>query len=248
MVVAVLVDCHKGFPDRGLDVKCPPHQGARARLLGLVPDDGHFLRRLFGLLFFGGGVRFQHDRLARAGHIHRDPLAAQFPGQLIRCRHIFFLGVCREVDRLGEAVVDESLHRALHAHVLVCGNITGDHKGVGNLFGQIFDSLARAVGNHLRDDGFALLFRQAAVDQGLLKKRAGVRQLEIFALIVHVADIRQSKHRFTAVALTTRDGGNRAGGGNRGLGRVADAVLPDALGDSVPIQLGSVEIFIVGDQ
>ena len=78
--------------------------------------------------------------------------------------------------------------------------------------------------------------------------RAGIGQLQVFAVIVDVADIGQRKDRFAAVAFAAGHRGDRAGGGDGGLGGVADAVALDAGDDAGPIQCRAVPVVGVRHQ
>ncbi len=64
---------------------------------------------------------------------------------------------------------------------------------------------------------------QTGFDQRLLEQRAGIGQLQILAVVIDMPDISQGKDRLTAIAFAAGDGGNRPGGGDGGLGSVADA-------------------------
>ena len=59
----------------------------------------------------------------------------------------------------------------------------------------------------------------------LFELRAGVGQLQVFAVVVDVADVGQGEDRLAAVAFAAGHGGDGAGGGDGGLGGVADAVV-----------------------
>jgi len=63
-----------------------------------------------------------------------------------------------------------------------------------------------------------------------------------------MAHVSQGKHRLAAVTLAACHGANRAGGGDGGLGGVADAVLPDARNNFIPIHNWSPPIQAVFNQ
>ena len=71
---------------------------------------------------------------------------------------------------------------------------------------------------------------------------AGIGQGEILAVIIDVAHIGQGKDRFAAVTFAAGDGGDRPGGGDGGLGGVADAVFQDAVRDAGPIDDRAVPV------
>ncbi len=85
-------------------------------------------------------------------------------------------------------------------------------------------------------------FIQTGLDQGCLEQRAGIGQLQILPIIIDMADISQGKDRLAAIAFAAGHGGNRPGGRNRGLGGIADAVLPDALHSLLPIHFRTTPI------
>jgi hypothetical protein len=72
----------------------------------------------------------------------------------------------------------------------------------------------------------------APAGERLFEQRAGVGQLQVFAVVVDVADVGQGEDRLAAVAFAAGHGGDRAGGGDGGLGGVADAVLRGCRGDA----------------
>ena len=78
-------------------------------------------------------------------------------------------------------------------------------------------------------------FADAGPISASFKQRAGVGELQVLALVVDVADVGQGKHRLAAVAFAAGHRGDGAGGRDGGLGGVADAVLPDAAHDLVPV-------------
>ena len=135
LAAAVLVDGDEGLAQRGVDRVGEAVQVARAGFLVVVPDgqlrtgwprmstSAAAAPASAPVLDSGGGVRFQHHFLARAGDVDGDALAAQFPGQAVSGGHFFFAGAGREVDGLGERVIHESLHGGLHAHVLFGADI-----------------------------------------------------------------------------------------------------------------------------
>ena len=153
----------------------------------------------------------------------------------------------REVDRLGQAVVDEGLHGGLHAHVLVGGDVAGDDEDVADVGGHLGHILAGAAVPSLRST-IAWRFSGSipASDQGLFEERAGVGQLQVLAVVVDVADVGQGEDRLAAVAFAAGHGGDGAGGGDGGLGGVADAVLADAGRPRCPIDGRAAKIVRVG--
>ncbi len=206
-------------------------------------------RGLFGFAFLaGGGVRFEHDFVARAGDVDGDAFAAQFPGQQVGGGDVFFGGAGGEVDGFGERVVDKGLQGGLHAHVLVGADVGGDDEGGAHGLGQLGDVLAGAVAHDLFEDTGACLGLEVEGFERFFKLRAGVGEGEVFAVVVDVAEVGQGEDRLAAVAFAAGHGGDGAGGGDGGLGGVADAVGVDVLDEPVPIDGGAAPVAGVGDE
>ncbi len=89
-------------------------------------------------------------------------------------------------------------------------------------------------------------FIQPGADQGFLEERAGVGELQVLAVVVHVPDVGQGEDRLAAVALAAGHGGDGAGGGDGGLRGVADAVQADIGGHPVPVHLGARPVVLIG--
>ena len=179
------------------------------------------------LSLLGGSLGFQNNLLPRAGHINRDSLATQVPGQCVCHSHITFMRVGWEIHCFRKAVIHEGLQSPLHADVFLGGDILRDHEHLANSLRDCLQILARTVLQDLFDDCLAGFLVQTTFGQGLLEERAGIRQLQIVAVIVDVADICQGEDRFAAITFTACDGGNRPGRRDRGLGSVADSILSD---------------------
>ena len=140
------------------------------------------------------------------------------------------------------------MQRALHAHMFLGGNVTGDHERITHRLRNFEDVLAGAFAHHLLHDLLAFLFAQAELLQRFIEARAGVGQFQVLAVIVDVPDIRQREDGFTAVAFTTGDSGDGPGRRNRGLGCIANAVLFDALHHRIPLDLGSAPVILIVSQ
>ena len=243
LAAAVLVDGDESLADGGIDVIGAAGEHGGTGLLGVVPE--HLAFGQLGGLLGGGGVGLEDDLIARAGDVDGNALAAQSPGHLVGGGDLICGGAGGEVDGLGEAVVDEGLHGGLHADVLLGGDVAGDDKDLAQGAGQVLDILAMALSDDLVDDGLLGGVIQAGFLEGLGKERAGVGELEVLAVVVDVADVGQGEDRLAAVALAAGDGGDGAGGGDSGLGSVADAVLLDALEDLLPIEGRAAKIALV---
>ncbi len=223
-----------------------PDQGARAGLLGFLPDLDLLGGGLLAAGFARGGVvGFEDHLLARAGNVNRDALAVEFPGGHVSAGHFFNRGGLGEVDGLGEGVIHESLQGCLGAHVLLGGDIRADHEDFLDVLGHLFHILAGTLLHGAVDDILAVEFAEAGFNERLLEHGAGVGELEVLPVVIDVADVSEGEDGFTAVAFTAGDGGDGAGGGDSGLGGVADAVALDAFGDVLPIEVGAVPVLLV---
>ena len=78
--------------------------------------------------------------------------------------------------------------------------------------------------------------------QRLLEQRAGVGQQQIAIAVLHRAGVGQGEDRLAAVAFAARHGADGAGGRDGRLGRVADAVAPDAGDDLIPVEGGAAPV------
>src|SRR4030095_2698700 len=104
--------------------------------------------------------------------------------------------------------------------------------------------LACALTHHLLDDLLPLLFAEPQLLERLIEARAGIRELEVLAVVVDVADIRQRKDGFTAIAFTASDGGNRAGRCDGGLRGIADAMFLDSIDHRIPTHRGPAPVML----